>query len=456
MPLIKRTELPALLKEEHQLHDTRIFLFFGERYLCREAADALQEYLLRENGAVTPIEGDQEDHARTLARLKSFSLLPGRQIYRVTDSRIFHSKTVAADIWEKALAAEHAGKAAAAMRYIISLAAIGSLDLQSRTPLSEVSAGEWERQFGFTRPESALDWADSLLVQAVGTGKLSPGSAADITEMYITAFSGSIPKHNYLILTAETVDKRQKLFSFIKNSGLAVDCSVAAGAALSAQKEQKEILREMVDKTLREFGKKIDPQAVEIFFERVGFQPSAVVTETEKLALFTGERQTVTCEDVEQMVARSREDALFELTDAFGKRQVGRSLTILKRLQDNGTHGLAILATMRNYIRKMLIYRSLQLQDHPAWLTSMNAKQFQNSYLPALKENEEWKEQLGGHPYGLFMSFSKAAEFSCNQLKIWLTLLLEAEYRLKGSPLPQHIILEDLFLSMFRQWRISQ
>lgn len=456
MALIKRNELPALLKEGRELEDLRIFLFFGERYLCREAADTLQEHLLsRESGAVTPIEGEKEDHARTLARLMSFSLLPGRQIYRVTDSRIFHSKTVAADIWEKAITAEEAGKSTAAMRHIISFARIGALDLQSRTPFSEVPGSEWEKHFGFAKPESDLGWADALLVQAVGTGKMTPGSAADITEKYTESFNGAIPRQNYLILTAETVDKRQKLFSFIKKNGLAVDCSVAAGAAVTAQKEQKGVLREMMDKTLREFRKTIDPQAVEIFFERVGFQPSAVVMETEKLALFVGDRETITSDDLEQMVGRSREDALFELTDAFGKRQVGKTLTILKRLQDNGTHGLAIMATMRNYIRKMLIYRSLQLQTHPLWQSGMNARQFQNSYLPALKENEEWKEHLGGHPYALFMSFSKAAEFSCNQLKIWLTLLLEAEYRLKGSPLPQHIILEDLFLSMFKQRRSS-
>jgi DNA polymerase-3 subunit delta len=155
------------------------------------------------------------------------------------------------------------------------------------------------------------------------------------------------------------------------------------------------------------------------------------------------------------MVGRSREDALYELTDAFGKRQLGRTLTILNRLQENGTHGLAILATMRNYIRKMLIFRSLQLQPSPPWHNGMNAKQFQSSYLPALKESGEWSDMLAGHPYALFMSFTKAGEYSCNQLKKWLKLLLEAEFRLKGSPLPQHIVLEELFLAMLKRQQTS-
>ena len=103
MTQIKRSELPALIADNQALADIRIALFFGERYLCREAADLLQEALLKHGGgAVHPVDGDQEESGQTLARLMSFSLLPGRQIYRVSDSRIFLSKTVSAAIWEKA------------------------------------------------------------------------------------------------------------------------------------------------------------------------------------------------------------------------------------------------------------------------------------------------------------------------------------------------------------------
>jgi DNA polymerase-3 subunit delta len=451
MTQIKRSELPAFIADQQALADMRIALFFGERYLCREAADLLQEALLKPiGGAVHPIDGDQEDSSQTLARLLSFSLLPGRQVYRVSDSRIFLSKTVAAAIWEKAVQNQDSGKSAAAMRYITSFAKLGSISMESPTAFSELSGSQWEKLYGCAKPAGDLSWADSLLTQAVGTGRMPKGGATNVTDRYIDTFTSGIPPANCLILTAETVDKRQRLFTFIKKSGIVVDCSVAAGAGAQAQQEQKDILKEMLYKTLGEFGKKIEPRAVELFFDRVGFHPVAVVTETEKLALYVGERPQITCQDLEAMVGRSREDALFELTDAYANRQVGRTLSILNRLQENGTHALAILATMRNYLRKMLIFRSLQLQPAPAWHKSMNAKQFQASYLPAIKARGQWDELLGGHPYALFMSFSKAADFSCNQLKKWLTLLLEAEFRLKGSPLPQHIVLEELFLTMLQ------
>jgi DNA polymerase-3 subunit delta len=48
------------------------------------------------------------------------------------------------------------------------------------------------------------------------------------------------------------------------------------------------------------------------------------------------------------------------------------------------------------------------------------------------------------------MSFTKASGYSCKGLKRWLTMLLDAEFRLKGSPLPSHLVLEELFLAMLK------
>ena len=448
MPLIKRTDLPGHLKDLKEAPPQQIYLCIGERYLGRDAADSLQQAILAgAPGTVHSIDGDQEDPAQTLAKITSFSLLPGRQIFRVSDSRIFHAKTIASAIWNKTVQAHETGKPEAARRGLTSLLQLADIGSVSGSAFSEIAADQWQKLFGFAKPPENLAWADEL-VAGTGSAAKTSGKAAGIADKYIEVFEKGLPQQNILILTAEEVDRRQRLFTAIKKHGLVVDCAVAEGASSAAQGEQKEILREMMLKTLKEFGKKIEPQALDIFFERVGFHPVAVVMETEKLALYAGERELITTGDLDAMVGRNREDALFELTDAFGKKQTGRALTILNRLQDNGTHALAILSTMRNYLRKLMIFRSLQLRQQPQWHGGMNARQFQNEYLPALKETGEWPEFLKGHPYALFMSFSAAAGYSCGQLKGWLALLLQAEYRLKGSPLPTRLVLEELFLTM--------
>ena len=447
MTLIKRNELASWLAQGGVEQETRLVLFFGERYLCREAADILQQALLQKSGGVVHgIDGDQEDPGRTLGQIMNFSLLPGRQIYRVTDSRLFHSRAVAKDIWNKAAQAHEAGRSGPARQQLQSLVSLAALEADET--LAGIGSEQWQQLFGFAKPASDLAWADKLLTGVGPQTGVRGGGATSLTDRYLAAFVKGFPGQNLLFLSAESVDKRKQLFTFIKKNGLVVDCSIDTGAGSAAQKEQKEVLRELALRTLASFQKKIEPRALDMLCERVGFHPVAVVMELEKVALFALERPLIGCADLEAMVGRTREDALFELTESFGKKQLASTLTILGRLVENGIHGLAILATMRNYIRKMLLFRSMQLQVSPPWQRGMQVRQFQDVYLPALKEKGEWAEVLKGHPYALFMSFSKAEEFSCPQLKEWLALLLKAEFRIKGSPLPQTLLLEELFLSM--------
>jgi DNA polymerase-3 subunit delta len=446
--LIKRNELASWLAKGDAGQEARIFLFFGERYLCREAADLVEQSLLAQGGGmVHAIDGDQEDLSKTLGQIMNFSLLPGRQIYRVTDSRLFHSKAVAKDIWNKAVQAQEAGRPNPARSHLKSLAALA--ELGAGETLSELGADQWQQVFGFARPVGDLAWADKLLAEAWAQSGAKGGDGATVADRYLAALDKGLPGRNYLLLSAENVDKRKALFTFIKKQGLVVDCFVETkSSSTAALKEQKEVLRELAHKTLGSFSKKIEPRALDMLFERVGFHPVAVVMELEKVALFALERSLISCADVEAMVGRTREDALFELTEAFGNRQVASTLLILGRLVENGIHDLAILATMRNYIRKMLIFRSLQLQASPRWQRGMQAKAFQEVYLPALKEKGQWAEMLKGHPYALYMGFKKAEEFSCPVLKEWMGLLLRAEYQMKGSPLPPTLFLEELFLTM--------
>jgi DNA polymerase-3 subunit delta len=448
--LIKRKDLTKHFETGTIDPTNQAYLFFGERYLCKKSADILQKLLLKKSGGtVHSVDGEQEDFGKTLGRLLSFSLLPGLQIYRVSDTALFHTKNILPSLWEKALQADTAGKQSLAAKHIKAIAGAADLDTGSTTPFSEIPATRWKKLFGFEKPAAPVNWADELLNSLPADSK--SGNTASLADQCITALEKGLPAGNILILTAETVDKRQRLFTWLKKNRIVVDCSVAAGAGAAAQKEQKEILREMMLRTLAGFNKKIEPRALELFFERVGFHPVAVVMETEKLALYAGERELVTCRDLEEMVSPCRENALFELTDAFDKHQTARVMTILTRLQEQGIHGLAILATMRNFFKKLLIFRYLQLQSQPVWRPGMNANEFQNSYLPQLRAGEKWQDQLKGHPYALFMSFSSAARYSLEGLKYRMGLLLEAEFQLKGSPLPPRLILEELFLSMMKK-----
>lgn len=449
MALIKRTELTGKIDVLLSDSSSRVFLFFGERYLCRKAAEQLQNVLIqRKKGTIYAIDGDQEDAELTLAKLMSFSLLPGIQVYHINDTRLFHSKNVAKIVWQKACNAFKVKREDQALKYISDMYDLAAVPPQERRPLDDLTDTQWQEMFGMQKPTN-LKWTETLQLDTQQQVSRSQ-TTTSLAEKYIEAFKKGFPPNNYLILSAETVDKRKKLFTYIKKNGVIIDCSVAEGGGAAAQKVQKSVLQEMIQQTLVKFNKTIDPKALEIFFERVGFHPVAVVMETEKLALFCDNRDRITIDDLETMVGRSREDALFELTDHFSKKNLPRTLTVLHHLLENGIHGLAIIATLRNFIRKLLLFRSIQLQPSPSYNRGMGAKQFQESYLPVIREREDFKELLKGHPYALYMSFSRAAELKCTTLKTWLELILTAEFQLKGSNLSQQMILEQLIVTMIQ------
>lgn len=446
MGLHKRTTLDKLLGDIEEGKHKQLYLCFGERYLCRKTAELIEQKLIeRKGGTVHTIDGSTEDTSRILSRILSFSLLPGVQIYRISDSTLFLSKNIAVKIWEKALKAHQDNREKRAARHLMNLLVTASISSEGSSVFSDISPDQWHKLFSFSHPTTSLAWADRLIAGNTDTTALVQ---QDASERLLSAIDRGLPPDNIVVLTTENIDKRKKLFTGIKKSGEIIDCSITQGLSKSAVREQKEVLQEMVRNTLAPFKKSIEPRALELLFERVGFHPVGVVMEVEKLALFAEDRASITTGDVELMVARTREDAIFQLTEALGNRNITRSLVLLNNLISDGIHSLAVLASIRNYLRKLLIFRALQLKDDPIWSGNMNSNRFQNDYLPALKEKGEWSELLKGHPYALYMSFSKASEFSPAILKKSLSLILEAEFRLKGAPIPGTIVLEELLISL--------
>ncbi len=127
MALYTRETLPTLLADLAQ-QPQQVYFLFGERYLCHNAAGQIETVLLQGGGTVHPIDGDQEDMQATLFKLRSFSLFPGRQIYRVTDTRLFHSRLVAKNIWDRAVKAHSEQRAEQAVRALRSMLDAGGLD----------------------------------------------------------------------------------------------------------------------------------------------------------------------------------------------------------------------------------------------------------------------------------------------------------------------------------------
>ena len=449
MPVYTRDKLTALFKEA-ATEQHSVYLLIGDRFLCRETAGRLEKALLSSGGTVHSIDGEEEEATKTISRLRSYSLLPGRQIYRVSDTRLFHSKKIAGSLWKRVLKARADNKIEAAGRNLLAMMAAGGLnpDNPDSDP-AKLSNFEWKKCFDFAHPGGDLSWTTALLNetepsarQAIGTGNSDPATLLE------EALETGIPPGNILLLLAEEVDKRKRLYKYLKKNQVIIDLSVEQGASSRAQKAQKSVLQELVAASLRDMGKRMAGGVMEQLFDRVGFHPVAVVMETEKLCLSIGDRDQITREDLDAIVGRTRQEALFELTSAIGKRQLGQAMVISTRLVDNSIHPLAIVATLRNYVRTLLLFKSLLEQPEYGYSSGMQANTFQQQCLPRLKEQERWKKELSGHPYAVFMQFKTASSFPLPVLTSWMEQIQGTELRLKGSPLEPLTVLHHLLITM--------
>jgi DNA polymerase-3 subunit delta len=262
------------------------------------------------------------------------------------------------------------------------------------------------------------------------------------------AVKTGIPAGNVLILMTGEVDKRKKLFKFIKEHGVIIDLAVGSGSAKAARDSQETVLRELIQQTLTGLGKKMAPRLVNILIERVGFHPVAVVRETEKLALYVDEAETITINDLDILCARTREDAIYEFTEAFGRADLPQSLLLCARMMESGAHPLALIAALRNYLRKLLVVRSFIDTPRPAFVPGMTYGVFQKGYLPEFKElRADWLAELPKHPYALFMMFDKASKMAAVDLIRWQRELLNIECSLKSSALPPLLVFEGFLFN---------
>lgn len=423
-----------------------VYLILGERYLCQQFVDDLVNTLLPDEKqrahSLVAIDGDQENQADTLNQLRTYNLFGGRSVFRVLGSKLLYSKSVTRTLWDKAQAAFAGKDLKEAGRFLNQmLELIQETGQENYDALISLAASRWKTLFGFAKPDD-LDWLREVPLDK-DTGPLPP-VAGDLAELYAKALEEGIPPANILILVADAVDKRKRLYKNIKENGAIIDLSVDPGASAGARKEQDIILHELIQKTLADFGKKLESGAIKELLKRVGFHPVAVVMETEKLALYVGDAPTITLADLDSVVGRTREDALFELTEAFVGGNLQESLLILARLRANGIHPLAILATLRNTIRNLLLVRSLQEMPQPPYKKGLPYPAFQQGYLPELKSVQgEDLAALAGHPYALFMTFRRAEEYCLDELIAGLNELLAAEFLLKGSNLPENLIMEE-------------
>jgi DNA polymerase III subunit delta len=148
-----------------------------------------------------------------------------------------------------------------------------------------------------------------------------------------------------LILLAEDLDHRKKLYRTIRETGCVAEFAKLKGYALERWAEayvQKE-------------GYRISSAAMKKILDLAGSDLQSLSTELEKLILFSGRQRNIPDSAIEDLVRGSRQHKIFDLIDAIGLRDRTSALRLLENLISGGESPLAIVALMARHCRQVLI-----------------------------------------------------------------------------------------------------
>jgi DNA polymerase-3 subunit delta len=157
----------------------------------------------------------------------------------------------------------------------------------------------------------------------------------------------SLPPRSMLVLVAEELDHRKKLYKTIRDRGCIAEFPRLKGSALER----------WVETFVRENGFQISASTTGKIVNLAGSDLQSLAGELEKLFLFAGKEKKVTDASVDDLVRSSRQHGIFELIDAIGRRDRAGALDSLSNLLGMGEYPLVIVTMMARHSRQVLVVK---------------------------------------------------------------------------------------------------
>ena len=168
-------------------------------------------------------------------------------------------------------------------------------------------------------------------------------AAAELAE--IIPYLDAPSPETVLVATTSKVDRRLKFFAAAGKKGFLHE--------LTAPRD----LGGFVSEEAKRRGVAIAPPARTRLIEVVGADLSRLSLVLEQLALYAGERP-IAVDDVDDLVADTRERSVFELTDAIGAGDRPRALAALASLVDQRQSAIGVVSMLARHMRQLALYRS--------------------------------------------------------------------------------------------------
>ena len=431
---IRYKDIPKLLAETRKGRVAPVYLFYGDEFLYKSGFKSLLDVLVSPDHQglnYEAIDGANENVYAIIERLNTFPLIPSAKVIAVHGTRVFHSAVTVDSLLNKSKEAfdrEDLNESAGCLLHMLSVAGMS---------LDDVKDGNLD---------AARAWLDQVVAYCVHE-KMTVPIREDDAEVLSDALLAGFPKTNHLVLTTDLVDKRRKLYKTIKKIGKVIDCSVPKGDKAADKRQQQEALKAHLHETLTRVGKKMAPGGLEALYQKIGPNMRSFRNELEKLIAFVGDRKEISPSDVESVSKRTKQDPIYEMTNAIAERDTRRALFFLNTLLKNNFVPLQVLAAAANQMRKLILAKDFIDGRHGGgWKQDLSYAAFQKMVLPQLEEREPDFLTSKAHPFAVYMALKQSGNYTLEELTGALEILLEADTRLKRSGQDARIVLEHAIL----------
>ncbi len=441
-------DLSKLLAEIGKGRVAPVYLLYGDEFLYKSAFKSLLDALVPPHHKglnYEPIDGASENIYEIIERLNTFPLIPSAKVIAVHGTRIFYSAVAVDDLLNKSKEAFERQDLKESARYLLHMLSVAGMSLD------DVKDGNWNRVSDKKLMESinkhaAEAWLDQVIAYCVQE-KMTVPVHQDDAEVLNDAILAGYPKTNHLVLTTDLVDKRRKLYKTINKTGVVIDCSVPKGERAADKRRQQDALKGHIKETLRKAGKTMAPGGFEALYEKIGPDMRSFSNEMEKLIAFVGDRKEILPSDIETISKRTRQDPIYEMTNAIAERNIRRALFFLDSLLKNNFYPLQVLSAATNQIRKLILAKDLIHGRHGSgWRQDLSYGAFQKMILPELEKREPDFLTSNAHPFAIYMTLKQSDNYTLEELIVALEVLLDADIRLKRSGQDAKMVLEHAIL----------
>lgn len=220
-----------------------------------------------------------------------------------------------------------------------------------------------------------------------------------------------------LILTANKIDRKKKLFNALGKCSWAVNC----------QAPNEPLLLSWIKKRAKSLGYNLSADAARRMVERTGLKPGLLAAELEKVTTYAGKNASISEADVMEMVGDVKLENAFALTEALKERNAEKAIRLLHNQLDHGEDPIKILGTVVWQFRVI-------------W----EVKHYRSQKLPTAKIAQE----MGAKPFLVEKAVKYTDNFTQQDLASSFASLTQADRELKSSGNSPQGILEALVLKL--------